>query len=69
MNDRPRDDDEQSASDWLAAQFGGEEQADAPAPEAPPARAPEPPPAVVNPLGCVPPAPAQPQPTVPPFAS
>ncbi|MBN9140461.1 MAG: septum formation family protein [Micrococcales bacterium] len=74
MNDGPRDDDEQSARDWLAAQFGGEERVDAAPAEVTPARAPDPPPGVVNPLGAVPPAQPQPQPpvpppSVPPFAS
>ncbi|MCS0498396.1 septum formation family protein [Protaetiibacter mangrovi] len=56
MNDRPRDDDEQSASDWLAAQFGSDDEPTT----VPPATAPPPP--LVNPFGTVPPA----QPTAPP---
>lgn len=65
MNDRPRDDDEQSASDWLAEQFGGQK----PEPDAEPATVPPAtvPPAPVPPAS-VPPAPVPPA-TAPPAAA
>lgn len=75
MNDRPRDDDEQSASDWLAEQFGGRtpetdgEPATAPPAPVPPASAPPAPvPPASAPPASVPPASVPPA-TTPPAAA
>src|SRR5690606_25787908 len=68
MNDRPRDDDEPSASDWLAAQFAADEAEAAPTatpvPERPPT--PEQPAAPAQPS--VPAQPSQPRVSQPPVA-